>query len=239
MSISRLEAPENRLLAALPAEDYQRLLPECKLVRLSLEHSLFDPAELPEYVYFPHQLAASIVCTMENGITVEVGFVGREGVVGIQAILGGGILPFRSFVQIAGDATRIPADRLKAEFDRGGALQKLILRYFQAFLTQVSQTAACNRLHTLEARFARWLLLAGDAIGSDDLLLTQEFAAQMLGVRRAGVTEAAGSLQRSALIRYTRGRVTILDRDGLEKVSCECYRTVRNEFDRLLGSYSS
>lgn len=239
MSISQLEAPINRLLAALPAKDYQRLLPDLKLVNLSLEQGLFDPDEPPEYVYFPHQLAASIVCTMGNGVTAEVGLVGREGVVGLQAIMGGGVVPYRAFVQIAGEATRIPSDRLKTEFDRGGALQKLLLLYFQAFLTQVSQTAACNRLHMLEARFARWLLLTSDAIGSDDLFLTQEFAAQMLGVRRAGVTEVAGSFQKSGLIRYTRGRVTILDRDGLEGTSCECYRTVKKEFDRLLGSNSS
>jgi len=239
VSVSRLEAPENRLLAALPAEDYQRLLPHFKLVSLPLEHGLFDPDEPPEYVYFPHQCAASIVCTMADGMTAEVGIVGREGMVGVQAVLGGGVMPYRAFVQIAGDATRMPAHCLKAEFDRGGAVQKLLLRYFQAFLTQTSQTAACNRLHMLEARFARWLLMSADAIGKDDLYTTQEFAAQMLGVRRAGVTEVAGSLQRLGLIRYARGRVTILDRNGLEEISCECYPMVRNEFDRLLNSYSS
>jgi hypothetical protein len=160
---------------------------------------------------------------------------GKEGMVGMQALLGGNTMPNQAFVQVPGQATRIRTEHLQVEFDRGGALQKLLLRYVQALYTQVSQTAACNRLHTIEARLARWLLLVRYSLEADEIPLTQEYISQMLGTRRAGVTEAASDLQKAGLIRYRRGRITILDPADLEAVACECYQVVRDEFDRLLG----
>ncbi len=229
-----LDTPKNRLLAALPAEVYQRLLPHLEVVDLPLERVLHGYNEPAEYIYFPQQGIVSLVSIMANGDTVEVGLVGKEGMVGMQALLSGSALPNQAFAQVPGQAIRIRTEHLQVEFDRGGALQKLLLRYVQALYTQVSQTAACNRLHTIEARLARWLLLVRYSLEADEILLTQEYISQMLGTRRAGVTEAASELQKAGLIHYSRGRITILDPADLEAVACECYQVVRDEFDRLL-----
>lgn len=227
---------ENRLLAALPAEEYQCLVPDLKFVSLSIEQVLYEAGEPIKYVYFPHQAIVSLVSTMEDGSTVEVGLVGNEGMVGVPVFLGGNTTTNRAFVQVADGCTRIEAGRLKAEFNRGGALQSLLLHYTQALLTQASQTAACNRLHTVEERLARWLLTVSDRIQSDQFLLTQEFIAQMLGTRRSGVTVAAGTLSQAGLLRYTRGKITIIDRESLESTACECYGVIKDEFARLLGT---
>ena len=229
-----LDTPKNRLLAALPAEVYQRLLPHLQVVDLLLERVIHGYNEPAEYIYFPQQGIVSLVSIMANGATVEVGLVGKEGMVGMQALLSGSALPNQAFVQVPGQATRIRTEHLQVEFDRGGALQKLLLRYVQALYTQVSQTAACNRLHMVEARLARWLLLVRYSLESDEIPLTQEYISQMLGTRRAGVTEAASELQKAGLIRYRRGKITILNPADLEAVACECYQVVRDEFDRLL-----
>ena len=227
---------ENRLLAALPAEDYQRLVPHLELVSLSLEKVIYEPGEPITHVYFPHQAIVSLVSTMEDGSTVEVGVVGNDGMVGIPVFLGGNTTTNRAFVQLAGSGMRMEAIRLKAEFNRAGSLQSLLLRYTQALLTEVSQLAACNRAHRVEERLARWLLTVSDRVQSDQFPLTQEFISQMLGVRRSGVTVAAGILSQAGIIRYTRGKITVLNREDLEATSCECYGTIKNEFERLLGT---
>lgn len=226
--------PVNRLLAALPETDYQRLIPHLEQVDLELGKVLYQVGEPIDYVYFPHSSLVSLVMVLQDGSTAEVGLVGGNGMVGVPVVLGSDISFTLAIVQVADGAVRMRADQLKAEFRRGGALQALLLRYVQALLAQVSQTAACNRLHTLEARLARWMLLVQDAINSNELQLTQEFIAQMLGVRRSGVTVAAGALQQADLIHYNRGKITVLNRKGLEKVSCECYRVIEEEYKRLL-----
>lgn len=236
MSISKsVSHPVNRLLAALPPEEYQRLLPQLEFVALELGQVLYQIGEPIDYVYFPHRSLISLVMVLQDGSTAEVGLVSGNGMVGIPVILGSDISFNLAIVQVAESAMRLPADHLKTEFQRGGALQSLLLRYVQALLAQVSQTAACNRLHPLEARLARWMLLVQDAIDADELQLTQEFIAQMLGVRRSGVTLAAGALQQAGLIHYNRGKITILNREGLEAISCECYRVIEDEYDRLLS----
>ncbi|OUL36801.1 Crp/Fnr family transcriptional regulator [Nostoc sp. T09] len=227
---------ENRLLASLPAYEYERLLPHLKFVSLSSGQVLYHAEEPITQVYFPKNSVVSIVITTENGSTVEVGLVGNEGMVGIPVILGGKTTTTSGVVQIPGDAMQINADILKIEFERGGPLQKLLLRYVQAMYAQVSQAAVCNRLHTLEARLARWLLTASDRIQSDKLPLTQEYISHMLGVRRSGVTVAAGTLSEQGIISYHRGLITILNREGLEAISCECYRLIKDELARLLGN---
>ncbi|MEP1079589.1 Crp/Fnr family transcriptional regulator [Leptolyngbya sp. PL-A3] len=236
MSASQsLEKPKNQLLAALSEKDYQRLAPYLKEMELTIGQVLHVPYEPIEYVYFPHHSIVSIVTTMEDGSTVEVGIVGRDGMVGIPVILGGGASPHETFVQVPSGATQIRASRLKRQFDQGEALQQLLLLYVQAFYTQVSQTAACNAQHTVELRLARWLLLIQDRIQSDTLPLTQEFISKMLGVRRPGVTDAAKALQQLGMIEYSRGKIMIVNRKALEASACECYKTGRDEFDRLLG----
>lgn len=236
MSVAQSENnPVNRLLAALPSQEYQRLLPQLETVDLELEQVLYQPGEAIDYVYFPHRSLISLVMVLQDGSTAEVGLVGDSGMVGVPVILGSDISFNLAIVQIAGNAMRLRADRLKAAFKQGGALQALLLRYVQALLSQVSQTAACNRLHSIEARLARWLLLAQDAVDADQLQLTQEFIAQMLGVRRAGVTVTASALQQAGLIHYSRGKITILNRQGLQAVACECYRLIEDEHDRLLS----
>lgn len=230
----RVTNPVNRLLAALPPEEYQRLSPYLESVPLDLGQVLYRPGEPIEYVYFPHHSVVSLVMVLEDGSTAEVGLVSGNGMVGVPVVLGSHVSLNLAIVQIADGATRMPADRLRTELQQRGSFQSLLLRYVQALLTQVSQTAACNRLHRLEARLARWLLLVQDAVKAEELQLTQEFIAQMLGVRRTGVTEAAGALQQAGLIHYNRGKITILDRKGLEALSCECYRVIEDEYDRLL-----
>ena len=225
----------NRLLAALPDAEYQRLIPHLEHVSLSLKQVLYEVGEPIEYVYFPHQSIVSALSTMEDGSMVEVGLVGNDGIVGIPAALGDNITATTAMVQVPDSAMRMKASLLKSEFQRGGSLQSLLLRYVQAQHAFVSQNAACNRLHYLEGRLARWLLLVCDRVKSNELPLTHEFMSQMLGVRRAGVTEAANMLQQSGLIRYTRGKVTILNREELEATSCECYEIIKGEYARLLS----
>jgi len=227
---------ENRLLAALPAEDYQRLVPHLELVPLKFQQVLYEPGEPIAYVYFPHRAIISLLSTMEDGTTVEVGLVGIDGMVGTAVILGGNTTTTLANVQVAGYGMRMKAERLKSEFNRGGALQSLLLLYTQALITQVSQIAACNRLHTLEERLARWLLTIQDRVQSEDLPLTQEFISQMLGTRRSGVTVAAGTLQQAGMICYTRGKITILNRQALEATTCECYKLIKTEYERLLNT---
>ncbi len=230
------QAPDFRVLAALPAEEYQRLVPHLELVELSVRQVLYNPEEPITHVYFPNQGIVSLVSTMEDGSTVEVGLVGKEGMVGMPVLWGGKSTTNQAFVQVPGFGMRIKASLLKTEFERGGALQSLLLLYTQALYTQISQGLACNSQHTINERLARWLLSVADVIQSNEFPLTQEFIAQMLGVRRSGVTVAAGTLSKAGMIRYTRGRITILNREELEATSCECYRVIRNEFARLQGN---
>ncbi|MDZ8050254.1 MAG: Crp/Fnr family transcriptional regulator [Aulosira sp. ZfuVER01] len=227
---------ENRLLEALPAFEYERLVPYLNLVSLSLGQVVYEAEEPITQVYFPHNSLVSLIITTENGSTVEVGIVGNEGMVGMPVILGSNTTTTTGIVQIAGTAMQMNADILKIEFERGGTLQKLLLRYLQALYTQVSQAAVCNRLHTLEARLARWLLTVSDRLQSDELPLTQEYISHMLGVRRSGVTVAAGSFSNQGIISYNRGHITILNREALEATSCECYRLIKRELARLLGN---
>ncbi len=224
------DTSENFLLAALPAEDYQRLQPQMELVDLPLRQTIYNLGEPITQVYFPRGAVVSLVVTIEDGSTMEAGMVGQEGMAGLPALFSGKTKAHHAFVQIAGQAWRLNVPALKAEFDRGGSLQKLLLRYFQALFTQVAQTGVCNRFHTIEERLARWLLLVSDCVQSEEFPLTQEYIAQMIGVRRAGVTVAAGTLNQAGLIHYKRGRIKITDRPGLEDFSCECYRMVREEF---------
>ena len=228
------DVPANRLLATLPSDVYQHLQPHLKLVSLSVEQSLYEANAPIQQVCFPISAIVSLVATMTDGSTIEVGLVGHEGMVGVPVVMGGTTGTHRSFVQMAGDGYLLPASVLKTEFDAGGSLQKLLLRYVQALLAQTSQSVACNRFHTTEERLGRWLLLVADAVSSNDFFLTQEFIAQMVGVRRAGVTIAAGNLAQAGLIRYSRGRIEIINRPELEEFSCECYGMIRNEFERLL-----
>jgi len=226
----------NRLLAALPDAEYQRLVPHLERVPLSLKQVLHKRGESIEHVYFPHRAIVSLIPALEDDSMVEVGSVGKEGIVGIPAALGDNIVTTRAIVQVPDFAMRMEASLLKAEFQRGGSLQTLLLRYTQALYAQVSQGAACNRRHQLEQRLARWLLLMCDSLESNELFLTQEVISKMLGVRRTGVTEAANTLQQAGIIRYTRGRITILNRQELEATSCECYEIIKGEFARLLGT---
>jgi CRP-like cAMP-binding protein len=229
----------NRLLAALPEAEYQRLIPHLEQVPLSFQQVLHEVGELVEYVYFPDQGIVSLLSTMADGSMVEVGLVGNDGVVGIPAALGDNIATTIATVQVPGSGMRMKASLLKSQFQRGGVLQSLLLRYMQALFAFVSQNAACNRLHHLDGRLARWLLLVYDRVKSNELPLTHEFMAQMLGVRRAGVTEAANMLQQGGMIRYTRGKITILNRAELEAASCECYEIIKGEFARLLDTKHS
>lgn len=227
---------ENQLLAALPTNDYQRLIPDLELVTLSNQQLLYDVGESIRYVYFPNQALVSFVSMMEDGSTTEVGIVGKDGMVGMPVCWGGVCSGnIQAIAQMPGSAMRMKAQKLKIEFERGGAMQRLLLLYTQAIFTQVSQTAACNRHHTVEQRLARWLLTVQDHIQLDELILTQEFISQMLGTRRAGVTVAAMALQQAQMIRYTRGRIAVIDRDKLKSAACECYGIIHDEFSRLLG----
>lgn len=234
---SSYAAPANQLLAFLPQDEYQHLVPHLERVSLSLGQVLYEPGEMIEYVYFPKQAAVSLVSLLENGSTTEVGMVGKEGIVGYPVFLGGSSTTHRAIVQIAGTAVKINAKVLKTEFSRGGVLQKLLLLYIQALLTQISQTAVCNRHHSLEERLVRWLLTAQDCVPSKELCLTQEFIANMLGTRRPGVTVAAGRLQQAGIISYSRGKIIVLKREALEEAACECYGTVKREFNRLFALY--
>jgi CRP-like cAMP-binding protein len=226
---------ENRLLSAFPPDIYGRLRPNLVPVALSLGDIVYEAGSRPEYVYFPTGCVVSLLYTTEDGTTAEVGLTGNDGIVGIALFLGGDTTPNRAIVQIAGNAFKMRAKILQDEFARGGAVQQLLLRYTQALITQISQTAVCNRLHAVEKRLCRWLLLSHDLVQSDDLAMTQEFISNMLGGRRESVTVAAARLQEARIIRYSRGRITILDRAALESAVCECYRIVRKECGRLFS----
>jgi CRP-like cAMP-binding protein len=226
----------NTLLAALAKPEYEHLVPALAPVTLSLGDIIYESGGHLGYVYFPVTAIVSLVYVMENGATLEMGLVGNEGVVGIALFMGGETTPNRAIVQSPGTAYRLPARILKAQFKRGEMLQLMLLRYTQALITQMSQTAVCNRVHSLMQRVCRWLLLCHDRVSSDELLLTQESIAMMLGGRRESVTVVAGQLQDAQLIHYSRGHIKILDRQGLERAACECYRVVRTESDRLLSA---
>lgn len=227
---------ENHILRALPESEYKLLSPYLTPTFLSCRTIIHEPGEDLKYGYFPNSAMISLVSIMGNGNTTEIGLIGNEGIVGLPIILGGNRNIGRAIVQIEGTALRIEADYLKQAFQQGETIQKILLLYTQARLTQVAQTAACNRQHTIEARLARWLLSVYDCVLQDELLLTQEFIANMLGTRRSGVTVAANNLQKAGIIKYSRGKITILNRTALENTSCECYRLVQNEFIRLLGT---
>src|SRR6185295_15930983 len=235
MAENRNLPTENRLLALLPADDWERLLPNLRPVTFSLGEVVYEFGGRLDYVFFPTTSIISLLYTMENGSSAEMGLTVNDGVVGIALFMGGGTMPNRAVVQSAGGALRMKAKVLQDEFARGGTFQQLLLRYTQALITQISQTAVCNRLHSVDQQLCRWLLLSHDRVKADELIMTQELIADMLGVRREGVTVAAGRLQDSGAIRYVRGRITILDRQKLEETVCECYRVVKDEFDRLLG----
>ena len=227
--------PGNKLLAALSAKCYKRLIPELEILELPLGKVLYNPKDLIKSVYFPRWAAVSMVNIFEDGSMVEVGVVGREGMVGASLLSGDDVSPHQAIVQIADGAWQMKASVFKREIRTNGELANVVMRYSQALFTQVAQTAACNRMHPIVKRLARWLLLMQNRMESDVLQLTHEFISTMLGTRRAGVTVAAGSLQAAGIITYHRGKVTILDQKKLEKASCECYRIVRDEYDRLLG----
>ena len=228
-------APMNRLLAALPAEDYERLLPDLKPVTFSLGEVIYESQGQMKHVYFPEDSIVSLLYTMANGATAEVGLVGNEGLVGIALFMGGDTTPNRAIVQGAGAAWRMKAQAMLEEFKQGGAFQLILLRYTQALITQISQTAVCNRLHAVEPRLCRWLLMTHDRAQSDELQMTHEFIANMLGIGREAVSLTANRLQVKGVINYVRGHIRILDRAQLEGCVCECYEVVKAEHDRLLG----
>ena len=225
---------QNHLLDALLKAEYDRLSPNLEHVKLALGDVMYEPGGLLKYVYFPTTSIISLLFVMENGASAEIAVVGNEGVLGISLFMGGETTSSRAVIQSAGYAYRLKVQLLKDEFNRGGPVQRLLLRYTQALITQMAQTAVCNRHHSVEQQLCRWLLLSLDRLASDELTMTQELIANMLGVRREGVTEAAGRLQRDGIINYTRGHITVVDRPKLEERSCECYKVVKAEFDRLL-----
>jgi CRP-like cAMP-binding protein len=231
----RFSPRQNHLLAALPAEEYERLLPHLELVPLPLGRSIYEVGSHLGHAHFPMDCIISLLYVMENGASAEIAVAGNEGMVGIALFMGGeGITPSRAVVQSAGYTYRLRESVLKTEFSHGGSLQHLLLRYTQALITQMAQTAVCNRHHSVEQQLCRWLLLSLDRLSSNELAMTQELIANMLGVRREGVTEAAGKLQAAGLIHYSRGHITVLDRPKLEARVCECYSVVKREYDRLL-----
>ncbi|NDU91311.1 MAG: Crp/Fnr family transcriptional regulator [Ferrovum sp.] len=230
----QLSPRQNHLLSALPPADFARLLPHLELVSMPLGEALYESGTHMRHVYFPTDSIVSLLYVMEDGSSAEIAVVGNEGVVGVSLFMGGETTTSRAVVQSAGHAYRLQGQRLKDEFFRSGPMQHLLLRYTQALLTQMAQTAVCNRHHTLDQQFCRWLLLSFDRLTTNELMMTQELIADMLGVRRESVTEAAGSVQKAGLIKYSRGHITVIDRPGLEKRTCECYKVVKREFDRLL-----
>ncbi len=225
---------QNRLLAALPDAEWQRWLPLLEWVDMPLGHVLYESGKTLSHVYFPTTSIVSLLYVMENGASAEIAVVGREGLVGVSLFMGGGSTPSRAVVQSAGEGFRLNAQAMKDEFDRAGPVLHLLLRYTQALITQMAQTAVCNRHHSLDQQLCRWLLLSLDRLSGNELVMTQELIANMLGVRREGVTEGALKLQEAGLIKYARGRITVLDRPGLEQRTCECYAVVKKEYDRLL-----
>jgi len=225
---------QNHLLDALPAADYARVVPHLELVPMRLGDVLYEPGIKLRHVYFPTTSIVSLLYVMENGASAEIAVVGNEGILGVSLFMGGDTTPSRAVVQSAGHGFRLKADLLKTEFGRFGPTMQLLLRYTQALITQMAQTAVCNRHHSVDQQLCRWLLLSLDRLRTNDLSMTQELIANMLGVRREGVTEAAGKLQDSGFISYRRGKIKVLDRTGLERRTCECYQVVKREYDRLL-----
>jgi len=229
-----LDSKKNHLLAALPDAELQRWLPALEAVQMPLGQVLYESGGTLSHVYFPTTAIVSLLYVLEDGASAEIAVVGNEGIVGISLFMGGGSTPSRAVVQSAGQGLRLRSKAVKDEFSRAGPVMHLLLRYTQALITQMAQTAVCNRHHSLDQQLCRWLLLSLDRLQGDELVMTQELIANMLGVRREGVTEGALKLQRAGLIRYTRGHISVLDRPGLEARSCECYGVVKKEYDRLL-----
>jgi len=228
---------QNHLLDALLNAEYNRLFPNLELIQMPLGEAIYESGGKLKHVYFPTTSIVSLLYVMEDGASAEIAVVGNEGILGISLFMGGETTPSRAVVQSAGYGYRLKAQLLKNEFNRAGPVMRLLLRYTQALITQMAQTAVCNRHHSVEQQLCRWLLLSLDRLASDELTMTQELIANMLGVRREGVTEAAGKLQRAGLIDYSRGRILVLDRPRLEERVCECYQVVKTEFDRLLPSF--
>ena len=235
MSNSNPNDPKkNHLLAALGGLEWQRWQPLLEDVEMPLGRVLYEADKKMSHVYFPTTSIVSLLTVLENGSSAEIAVVGNDGLVGVALFMGGGSTPSRAVVQSAGHGFRLKAEDMKREFDRGGPVLHLLLRYTQALITQMASTAVCNRHHSLDQQLCRWLLLSLDRLDGSELVMTQELIANMLGVRREGVTEGATKLQNAGLISYSRGRIRVLDRPGLEKRSCECYKVVKNEYDRLL-----
>jgi CRP-like cAMP-binding protein len=234
----RPDPRDNHILAALPADECDRLFPHLSHVAMPLGQVLYESGETLRHIYFPTDCIVSLLYVMADGASAEIAVVGNEGVVGVSLFMGGETTPSRAIVQSAGSAYRLDGRRLKLEFRRHGQMLHLLLRYTQSLITQMAQTAVCNRHHSVNQQLCRWLLLSLDRLQSNELKMTQELIANMLGVRREGVTAAAGELQKAAVIRYSRGKITVLDRVKLEQLSCECYSVVKKESDRLLnGAY--
>ena len=238
MPSSNLNQPINRLLAILPPKDYQRLVPHLEQIELPQHKILYHAGEDYKYAYFPAHAIVSSVAIMENGSTAEIGVIGNEGMIGLPIILDTSYTNSTAIVQVGGSGHRIPASVLKKELNNYGALKTLMMRYVQARIIQLGQTAACNRHHNIEQRFARWLLTVRDSIQKDEFQLTHEFISQMLGVRRSGVTEVAGKFQQAGMIYYKRGLIRVLSHEQLEGASCECYSLIAREYSRLLDSFS-
>lgn len=234
LGVSQQIATGNRILAALPTEQFLRLVPHLTQVRLERDEVIYLTGDQIRYVYFPTSGLMSLLATTETGSTVEVAMVGNEGIVGLPVILKNGMIPYEVTVQTETEAYRIRAEDLQDEFDKGEALHELILRYLNVLIAEISQSALCHRFHTVEKALGRWLLMAQDRLHTESLNLTQEIISHALGVPRTGVTMAAGALQRAGLIRYSRGKIMIVDRPGLEKQSCECFRIVHKELDHFL-----
>jgi CRP-like cAMP-binding protein len=226
---------QNHILAAFPAAEYDRVSPHLELIEMPLGEVLYESGGQLQHVYFPTTSIVSLQFVLEDGASAEIAVVGNEGILGISLFMGGNTTPSRAVVRSAGHGYRLKAELLQKEFNRAGPVMRLLLRYTQALITQMTQTAVCNRHHSVEQQLCRALLLSLDRLASDSLVMTQELIANMLGVRREGVTEAAGNLQRAGLIRYSRGRIDVLDRPGLEEAVCECYGVVKVEFERLLS----
>jgi CRP-like cAMP-binding protein len=235
----QVSALSNQLLAALPSDDLQRWIPHLEVVDLPLGKVLYEMGETRTYAYFPTTAIVSLLVSLDNGSTAEIAVVGREGLTGVAMLMGGGAAPYRAVVQSAGQGLKLPAHALMAAFNRVGPVTQILLRYSQALITQISQTAVCNRHHSLEKQLCRWLLLSLDRLQGNELAMTQELIANMLGVRREGVSEAATKLQRAGLITYLRGHITVMDRPGLEQRCCECYAVVKTEYDRLLPAIAA
>jgi CRP-like cAMP-binding protein len=226
---------QNHLLAAFPADEYARVADDLEWVAMPLGQVLSESGGRMQHVYFPTTCIVSLLYVLEDGSSAEIGVVGNEGIVGISLFMGGNTTPSRAVVRSAGHGYRLRAGLLQQEFNRGGAVMRLLLRYTQSLITQMTQTAVCNRHHSVEQQLCRALLLSLDRMPSNSLTMTQELIASMLGVRREGVTEAAGHLQKAGLIRYSRGHIDVLDRPGLEKAVCECYAVVKQEYERLMS----